>query len=795
MTNRDEIEHELLAHAAAMRALAGDLVADSATADDLVQETALLALRFPPARGGSLGGWLATVLRRTASRLRRSERRRAARESAAARDERLPAADEGVAHDESLRRVTDAVLGLPEPYRSVVLARYFEDCTPTAIAQRERIPVATVKSRLQRALTMLRERLDADRSGRGANWRAGLVATLGLPRRTLITGTIWMASTTKVAFAATAALLGLAFLAAYGATPRVHSGADDAAPRVAGAAAPIPAQPLPQQREEVVAGDASVLRALGMDLPFAFAVRVRCVDPEGLPVARQTVFVGVPAGTLNRWPTVTDADGHVELAWCGRLASMPIVVGVHPSGLRELVIATNATPTITLLAGGDVFPPAQRRRPTAEPRNATAVAAPCPRSVADGARVDCRACHATPIGKPSPFDTAPGMHRGHDDQLRFSEWIERSLVAEVLGFDEMLVGEKVGSDGGLSDERFGVLTGTVVDASGRAAAEQPVGYGLAVDRVEVRTMTDSEGRFRFARVPVGTYELRAGGRDLGLGRSSVAVDGGGETFAALHLDPGAAVRGRVDVSIDGKRESPVGARVTFETDDGTHADVELVESDGTFVIPNAPSTSGRVTLWMPGCSMPVAWRDGVVPDAGVVPLELGDASPFEGRLTVALRESGANGPMPVEVRVVQATTGRVAWMHHDGGGRFSMTALPAAAYRIHVGADACGWVDLGVHWVDGRATTDLGHRVLPEPARLQFVRSDASKDTMPELYLRRADVDARVWHMGMPDVAALALPAGNWFALWRDPAGDLAGRAFELRAGESTDLRVGTARD
>jgi len=79
------VERELATHAQALRALARDLVG-AADAEDLVQETALRALRSPPAAPHGLGAWLATILRRLAGNHRRGNRRRQRREGAAGDD-------------------------------------------------------------------------------------------------------------------------------------------------------------------------------------------------------------------------------------------------------------------------------------------------------------------------------------------------------------------------------------------------------------------------------------------------------------------------------------------------------------------------------------------------------------------------------------------------------------------------------------------------------------------------------------------------------------------------------------
>ncbi|HYG99072.1 MAG TPA: sigma-70 family RNA polymerase sigma factor [Terriglobales bacterium] len=57
------------------------------------------------------------------------------------------------------RRLRDLVASLPEKTRSVVVLRYQEDMGPEEISTTLEMPVATVKSHLQRGLAMLREKL------------------------------------------------------------------------------------------------------------------------------------------------------------------------------------------------------------------------------------------------------------------------------------------------------------------------------------------------------------------------------------------------------------------------------------------------------------------------------------------------------------------------------------------------------------------------------------------------------------------------------------------------------------
>ena len=170
----------LLAHTGWMRSLARGLVADEATAEDLVQEACAAALARPPRDPAALGGWLARVVRNLAARGHRETARRDRRERRVARPEAADAGlDEVVERAELLGEVMRAVLALDEPFRSTVLLRYHEGLAPEQVARRLGIPLATVGTRLHRALAELRARLDRERGGRRA-WVALLAPWAGI---------------------------------------------------------------------------------------------------------------------------------------------------------------------------------------------------------------------------------------------------------------------------------------------------------------------------------------------------------------------------------------------------------------------------------------------------------------------------------------------------------------------------------------------------------------------------------------------------------------------------------------
>ncbi|MEW6073207.1 MAG: sigma-70 family RNA polymerase sigma factor [Planctomycetota bacterium] len=164
----------LLANLDWVRAIARGLVADSHLAEDLSQDVWLAALRRPPREGGSVRGWLAAVAQNLVRQRRRREGDRLDREGRAARAEGLPPTAELVERAAVQRALVDEVLALDELYREVVLRRYFEGLSPPEIARRLGVPLATVKTRLRRALALLRERLDARHCGDGHTWLAAL---------------------------------------------------------------------------------------------------------------------------------------------------------------------------------------------------------------------------------------------------------------------------------------------------------------------------------------------------------------------------------------------------------------------------------------------------------------------------------------------------------------------------------------------------------------------------------------------------------------------------------------------
>ena len=161
-------DQALIAQAAWVRRLAYRLVQDHELAEDLAQDAYLAALkRRPMHHEGKLRSWLRTVLRNLWFQYTRSEEGRRRREQLVSKSEAEPNTDELVRRLETHRQIVAAVHELRDPYRTVILLRFFEDLFPRDIAEKLNVPVATVNSRITRAIHILRGVLDRRLGGMG----------------------------------------------------------------------------------------------------------------------------------------------------------------------------------------------------------------------------------------------------------------------------------------------------------------------------------------------------------------------------------------------------------------------------------------------------------------------------------------------------------------------------------------------------------------------------------------------------------------------------------------------------
>ncbi len=195
----------LLTHSQWLTALARRLVVGTASADDLVQDTWVAALRNPPRQAHSLRAWLSKVARRLA---RANDQVPDVRKYGSMAHEDSPAADDVVARIQQERLLAKLVVELEEPYRRVILQRFYQGLDAARIARTEGIPQPTVRTRLRRALALLRERMERELGSDRQGWP--LASVLLIPKAgalsTIKNGVMLMTTTsTKTTIAISAA--------------------------------------------------------------------------------------------------------------------------------------------------------------------------------------------------------------------------------------------------------------------------------------------------------------------------------------------------------------------------------------------------------------------------------------------------------------------------------------------------------------------------------------------------------------------------------------------------------------
>jgi len=166
---RRRFEAQALPHLDAAYNLARWLTRSPADAEDLVQETMLLAYRsFDNVRGTQIRAWLLTILRNCHI----SAHRKAPPARLVPLPEENPEAPSGLVliaegpdpegaaiGAEEGRQLSRWLAQLPEEFREVLVLRELEECSYREIAEIMGVPIGTVMSRLSRARRQLQQAL------------------------------------------------------------------------------------------------------------------------------------------------------------------------------------------------------------------------------------------------------------------------------------------------------------------------------------------------------------------------------------------------------------------------------------------------------------------------------------------------------------------------------------------------------------------------------------------------------------------------------------------------------------
>ncbi len=325
MTYEPVSVESLLTHQNWALRLARRLVREEGEAEDLVQRTWVAALRHPPDSERGARAWIRKVLLNLARERHRRNKTREHHEHSFPRTVGdVPDALEVLSREEIQKLLSEQLLELDEPYRSVVLQRYYDGLSSVEIARRLGIPAGTVRWRLKVGLDQLRAVLDRRSGGDRSRWvsalllftspgsgRAAEEATATETALAPALGPALLGTPGWIALAGAGAL-GLFFLArgferGSSAPNAVHAGLDPA--------------PLTREvRDEAARTAASVERSplLGDAGPEPSAasappgLRILVVDENGVPMSAARILVASAHGFEER--ARSDAEGRASLA-------------------------------------------------------------------------------------------------------------------------------------------------------------------------------------------------------------------------------------------------------------------------------------------------------------------------------------------------------------------------------------------------------------------------------------------------------------------------------------------------
>ena len=806
------LQQELLHRGRELRALARHLVGDQ-DADDVVQESAAVALRRPPADASRIDGWLRTIVRSVANNHRRSDRRRREREQAARSSGAAPSAATLAAERESLERLTSALLRLEEPFRSTLMLRAFHGLRPAQIAARLGVPVATVKSRHRRGLARLR----AELAERDPDWRTGLVAALGLDGSrassfSKLTPWIWMPKPFRSAAIAAVLLLGATLLL-------LREERAPATPLAAGSAsAPVSGterdttdrEPRPTGRRERTTL-ATIPPGLDLAHPFGFTLRCVVLDPEGFPVEGARLAIAPEGSAWNVWPETTGPDGSIVLDWRGRQPSESVAIGT--------------------LSGTDIDAPTRLRVAAGHTANVALLGRQITMCGGTPQATDCNACHVAPGtgSRRIDFEDCLDLHpearfadlpprsfaEGRTDGTRAGTarhaaeydahvaWIPAGAARESIPHlvdraptDMMTVVRRIlarrTTEAGTKTDGTGTVEGRVFDVAGRPAPN--VAVAIVAERIlpRSRTRTDADGRFVLEGVAIGRNDVRATDDLRGCCTVTVDVVRDVPSPCELQLEPGNVLDGRVLLP---ESAADTSWRVELATDDGRYRDAAAVSEAGHFRFTTRPATNCTLTLLRKnGTRMPVAWQRGVPPSARSVTFDLrpDDAAP-NGRLVARMpTDDRGAGSGRVEIRLWQVETGRGLLTSPQLGGQDAegpngesvvrIDGLASGRYVLEWGAVGSAWQSQGPFWIDGRGETDRGWLARPTATTLELPQG-AGTATAVQLFRRTVHGDRHVVDITGATARRIVIPSGTWLLLGATADGGLFGEELELTPG------------
>ncbi|MCA8966547.1 MAG: hypothetical protein KDC48_16825, partial [Planctomycetes bacterium] len=634
---------------------------------------------------------LRVTMKNLARTMRRGSLRRTLRERAIATGGEATDADPAhpAIRAEIARDVAAAVHALDEPFRTVVMLRFWHGLLPEAIAERLGVPRNTVRSRLQRGLERLRHRLDA-RHGDRQRWSAPLLLVTGMRLQPA-------AATASVGAAAFSTgigvlmnvkmMLGVAVLVAVTLLamwrPEETSAREETARVDAGTAAAAAAAGLPEDlppdivRELVAQMSRSNRTAPVVETPAAepevplvepWAMRLLVVDDTGKPVTDAEVVVWTRRyGGVRKSPI-----GGTYKAYTDRTAEPLQRLRTDPTGRVSVVVDREVIEVEADKDGvGDSDPltfwsarPPQdeRRLVLLPPVYLSGRVLLDDGSPAVGASVTTKVAASTmwhensmtvPVVEPLQTD-AQGAFR-----VPIRTGLGYTLTAHLDGRETF--SEQVWCFGGAVEEVTLRLTGratiegTVVDGEGRVVPRATVtAWRRLGDREDERQSrraetetaeADEHGRFRIEVREADVYDVLAQAEERATSAlvrvelSTVRPHG----EVRLVMPEFASIRGRV---VDEAGQPVVGVAIVAQPESGLYLGMHAVDkgpvpsqldlfpkvpaprtaADGSFAMKVHPGTTWKLTVRL----SPSNWRlaavfPGIAPGSDDVELKLRDA--------------------------------------------------------------------------------------------------------------------------------------------------------------------------
>jgi RNA polymerase sigma-70 factor (ECF subfamily) len=644
----------LLEHAEFLRRLARGILHDADAADDVAQEAMVAGLVERPR---NLRAWLGKVARHLALSRRRAEARRELREHAAAGPEALPSAAEGVARIELQRQVVDAVLALDEPYRSVVVHRFFYELTPTEIAKRLHVPLETVRTRLRRAIEQLRARLDATHGRRA--WSVALLA-IAVRRKTPLGGILVMSAKTKLALASVLVLagaaLGITALSRRNPTqpraPMPHEEARAVEPEPTPAPDPLPPPVDPAAIDRDLDVHGLVVDAAGNAVAGA-AVRVVRYPAMGVAIGLAQLEAVEGPGTR----TASDGSFALRVERGEEVDLLELQRRWCPAGGRVRIVLRKGV-SLRVAAKGPAGQPLSGAHAILFKGKEPEMEAAGVYVFLEGVTDAQGTCVLTDL-LPGREVQVAAWHADFDDAKPAAVKLPDSGEAEV----ELTAGRGREVTGRVTDEGTGApVAGATVNA-----------YPMAAPFMK-SVSTDADGRFKY-----GGWGSEPALFVHAKGYASARENVGDRTLVDFTLKPGVTVTGVVRDVLG----APVpGAFVGAYATDRTEIHETYTDADGRFQLPDL-SRARVLVVAKPGFA-----RTQQAIDAKEIEIVLGEGHRLEGRVL------DADGK-PLEGVEVDATpTSAVAAgampsgipehdeRHTDDLGRFRFTDLPTGGCRV-----------------------------------------------------------------------------------------------------------------